>query len=74
MGKPKVSKRKKHRAAAAEENDEGGGMLMGMRSGFKKTANAVAGKNEKKNTWLDFFLNILLILAVIFLLYRLFTR
>ena len=73
MGRPKASKRKRNKSRS-EEPSEGGGLMMGMRSGFKKTAKAVTGKKEKKNTWLDFLLNILLILAVLFLLYRLFTR
>ncbi|MBU1535074.1 hypothetical protein KKF84_07125, partial [Myxococcota bacterium] len=66
MGRPKASKRKR-KHSRNEEESEGGGLMMGMRSGFKKTAKAVAGKNEKKSTWLDFILNVFLILAVLFL-------
>lgn len=66
--------KKENRKPVEEAEESGGGMLMGMRSGFKKTAKAVAGAEKKKTTWLDFFLNILLLGAVVFLLYRMFFR
>jgi len=72
MANAKPKRKKKNRRGGAKKK---GGVMIGMRRGFKKTANAVVGskddKTASKGSWKGTALTILLLAAAVgFFLYR----
>ncbi len=66
-----MGKRKKRKSG---KDGSGGGMMMGMRSGFKKAANSVTGKSPVKNRKMDWILTGVTALLAMFLIYQLFLK
>jgi hypothetical protein len=67
--------KRKRRRRGGDAPPRRGGVMMGMRTGFKKAANSVVGSGEKakpaRRPWLNTaFTVLLLVAAVAFLLYR----
>lgn len=69
--------RKKRKRRGRESRDRTGGMMMGMRSGFKKAADATLGtgnqktaKKSGKRAWIGTAVTVALLVAAVALLMR----
>ena len=64
---------RKKRKRRVEAGSKKKGVMIGMRSGFKKAATAVAGpkraEEKKKSSWISTAITVALVLAVIALLF-----
>ncbi|MBN2723944.1 MAG: hypothetical protein JXR95_07750 [Deltaproteobacteria bacterium] len=62
----------KKRKNSKKAEETGGGWMMGMRGGFKSAADSVTGNSKKKSTWFDWVLNVVIVLMIVYLLYKYF--